>query len=353
MGAIFELARRDISAVMDHLECVQLELALIERIYRADELDNDLSARVERLVELGAVSPSRRLIVYAAAVIALYGAFERFVEELLETYASGYPVRIPRYMEVDQAVKDQHLRLSLDLAARAVKDGSRSKLSVSHIIQNLAGCMVAEQDAPYVFNAEAFRVHFGNIRAAKLSELFSAVGIGGILSQITKVPPLSKWILDEVAAGRLVKQDGPKLAFLDDFVERRNEIAHGQPVEMMSLDLIGRYSQFLLALCESLERVTIDRELGDSCRQLHSIGSPLAILKKINVVTFDLTNAKVTVGSKILVKRSSATGLRHIEFIIESLMVGDKPRKSVTARKTPVPVGIRISGTAANGEYFV
>jgi len=353
MGAIFELARRDITAIIEHLQCEDLELSLVERLSRADNAEVVGAPEVARLIVLGALSPSRRLIAYSAAVIALYGAFERFVEDLLESFASGYPARIPHYGELDSTVRDQHLRLSLELAAKLAKDTLRSKLDVGQIIRNLADCMSVNPGETYVFNGEAFRVHFGNIRSAKLSELFNAVGIPGVLANVTKVAPFSRWIHEEIVAERLVKSDREKLAFLDDFVERRNEIAHGRPAEILSLELIDRYAQFLLALCESLERITVDSELADRCKQCVSIGRPVSILKKINVLTFDLSAAKVAVGDRILVKRNNSGGLRYAEFQIVSLMVENAPRRVVTARKKPVPLGIKVSGAPVNGEYFV
>lgn len=349
MSAIFEAARRDIDAIISHLRCVEVERRLVERVTQGSS-DADIEAYGGRLAELNAQSPTRRLIVYSAAVLALYGAYERFIEEVLESYASGFPSRVPHYADISEAVRLHHLRLSLELASR---DGARSKLAVPQIILNLAGCIGPGGSDGYTLNAEAFRVHYGNIRAGKLGELFAAVGFERLAEKVVRIPPLAHWVMKEVQAERLIKSEAAKLAYLDDFVERRNEVAHGEPSEVLSLDLIEAYAAFLKSLCESLSALVVAQEYQDLTGRLVCLGKPIRVFKKIRVVTFDLKNVVLRPGTRLLVCRGQGVHPKFVEQAVSSIQVRGKDRRSVTARTRVIPAGIKLGDVPTEGIYYV
>lgn len=235
----------------------------------------------------------RRRLDYAAFVVALYAAFERFVEDLVwssaELAASRYP-----YAELAEALRKKHLTQSGELLAKArLGDGRYSDVTETDVVDNLHGCLSGK--ARYRLNRHAVVYHEKNLRADVVQGLFGSIGVDDIHRAARRAAPLLQWYRD--VQGVEPPEEGVPLTSiverLKDLVDRRNQVAHvGGPLDesLGSADM-----QALLEFVRAYGRSLYDVTVGTYLRRAYVEG-PGASVDLGQILEGPFRNGAVVVG---------------------------------------------------------
>lgn len=299
----------------------------------------------------------RRRFDYSAFVVALYSAFEGFVESLVSGYAQQLS-SFKRYDQLPNALTLKHLAKTGELLNRGrIGTGRHSDITERELITNLFNCVTGSAD--YRLNSKAVSAHELNLRRDELSGLFKTIGIDGAVEKIRLSEPLCKWFCEE--KGVNPGQDGvPSTtidSWIDDLVERRNCVSH----RGVSPDSIQGPHE-MLAVCSFVEAVCTalyDLAVGSYLR-LKYIDSDVAIrLRRTegpyqngSVVVVDVPGHLAVRGRPVI--GLAGSGLvrwgRMVELQVDGKVVTDVSASS----SKEVNVGVRVDFRCAKGmELYV
>lgn len=120
-------------------------------------------------------APSWRVFVYKTAIVQLYGMHERFMRELSDALAETISRAYANYDELPEAIRNSHLRLSLENFQTIM----RSKAADDPIVQlrsamsSLVGCL----SGSVALTKDAMRSHGANFRHDMVRELVSRYAV--------------------------------------------------------------------------------------------------------------------------------------------------------------------------------
>jgi hypothetical protein len=211
----------------------------------------------------------RRRFDYAAFAVALYASFEKFLEGLVAAYAQLESRRL-QYTKLPQKLVKKHLSRTAEMLSRGhIGEGRYVGLTEVEVVKNLFECLNGAW--PYTLNEAAVVAHDLNLRVREINELFAAVGVEHMCTQVRRADALVEWYRD-VNGLPFAPQDGVPAATIKerirDIVERRNQIAHrgGTPVELLGVDEMGEAVGFIHAFARSVFAIIV----GQYLRNHHS-----------------------------------------------------------------------------------
>jgi hypothetical protein len=234
----FERAASDLKSL---LERNRLEERILSRSGR-ESLPSDLD---ELLADYRkCVEPfSLRQVQYSTQLVLLYGAFERLIVGLLVGVGDALSGLVPEFDLLPARVRENHRRKSLD-ALRDETWLSRQadpKLP-SRLIENLSSCENGLSN--YALNSLAYARHSANFRKSQIDEAFRDLDVDELCLRATSTEHFKSYLQEGSRSTGLL--DG-SLGAIDDLAERRNEIAHGSPSQLLNLDELTAYLDFFLA----------------------------------------------------------------------------------------------------------
>ncbi|MBF0550582.1 MAG: hypothetical protein HQK60_08605 [Deltaproteobacteria bacterium] len=217
------------------------------RVYRILAGHEDASVR--------ACLSIRRGLDYIAFIIALYAAFEKYVEELVWSYTELESTR-RKYSELCDRLRTKHLKQSADLLNRGrLGEGRYTGVSEIDIVENLNGCLTGKN--PYKLNRHAVIHHDLNLRSNVVQEVFGALGIKNINAQACRVEEMRYWF--SISKGHESSSDEKVMSrvlelWLENLVDRRNQVAHGgfDVAESLDTNEMQARLNFLEAYARSL-----------------------------------------------------------------------------------------------------
>lgn len=299
---------------------------------------------VERLQEAhdgftGSVTLSE--LNYSSAVIALYGALERFGEGSIADYVRYLNSVCPNYGELPEALRKVHLEATLKVLQAPDLDRLGSSKA---FISDFNSCLQGTES--YQLTPATFSYHTSNFRHTLFKTLWDRVGLPDVTGAIGRDPGYS------AAVRAMDPGEAPNSFFrLDDIAERRNEIAHGVDIsELLALPLILQYVDVVEAFGAALRKCVISAALGLAVKH-HGFahGLPLAVYNN-EIVCVTCTVGQVAVGDVLVAKRPDGMfqGSR-----IADIQVDGQSVPQVDAEEGPVKVGMKIAFHAKqNNEYW-
>lgn len=196
------------------------------------------------LVKYHALNPTTwRALDHAAAMTSLYAAYERFVYQLLREWLSQLPLLCPRYDDLRQNIHKAHRVGTANIIQK--KDHQRYRgLSLTGILRELASA--ADGVQPYRLLPEAFFSEDDNLRKDPLEALFGRVGFENTWKWIIKHPAVVDFIDNVRGGGNTAEGE------LAQFINYRNDAAHGNVDTVLGLNAIIGISTFVERLCEAI-----------------------------------------------------------------------------------------------------
>jgi hypothetical protein len=227
----------------------------------------------------------RRQFEYNSAIVSMYGLLERFLETLITHYLSRMAAFVPTYAEMPKSVRAHHLELTLDVLQKRERQ-EYCRLSVPKMLADLSSCLNTGEG--YRFDPLPFTHHASNFRVSSINEFFRKVGLGGIATAIARDATMQEFLGTYDAA--LVEPTVPPaiaLGILDDLADRRNEVSHGMPGQLLSTEILKSYIAFL-DVFGTAATAFVKRALIPYAKQYRGIrlGCPIAVFNHV-IACFD------------------------------------------------------------------
>lgn len=280
---------------------------------------------------------SSRKYDYACAVVLLYGALERFIEDATEEYLGNLSRGTERYSSLPERLRASHFSqvvLHLQRTRDARYDGISS---ARDLVSALAGCL--QDDIPYSLIAESMMLHTANFRPPVVDEFLGRAGIESSSRRAVASDPFASYLS---ATGRSVPDDRPEsvLDLVNDLVVRRNEVSHGDMSNTLAPSELGPYCDLVEAYCKGLSSVLDDSLLGELVR-FYGVdhGVPIAVYNH-NIVCVHSKGEVITIGSKLALERTDgswySTNVKKIQI--------DGKEVSLSPQGRDVAIGLEIEG---------
>lgn len=296
----------------------------------------------------------RRRLDYAAFVVALYSAFEGFVESLVWSHAELVASRV-RYADLPLKLQAANLKQSAEILGRRLGEGRYAGTGGAEIVANLHACLSGS--SAYKLNRHAVVYHDMNLRASAVYEIFGVLGIENVSARVRQSEAMLAWFehsKGQAAADSLL--DVIELR-MRDLVERRNQVTHsgGNPSEILAPEEMQIRIEFLEAYSRALFTVVAGAYL-ERCyveaRAALTLGKPLeGPYRKGTAVVVGRPPCRLFTGQALFGRRNG-----HVDRwgqVIE-LRVDDVPVESLEEDSLCTEVGLRVDFKLAKGmELFV
>lgn len=242
-------------------------------------------------------SSAKRKFDYSSAIISLYGLIENYIEKFCFEYSEIIENKIPSYEFLDSKFTDNHFDLSIELIKKVSekKHLKYANISKEKLVRNLNDCLTIKQ--PYKLNREAFTINNGNLKHSKICETIGYLNIklNDKLKQTKSFNTQTENAFNKV----------------DDLVQRRNEIAHGNVQQILDTTEIVPYVDFIEKYLVSIGEI-----LKNEIEQLEFLYKKkhkcilLNDTKVFNGNIVGIPNGKelnFTIGDKIIIEKSNNT----------------------------------------------
>lgn len=242
---------------------------------------------------------------YNSIVISLYGAFEKFIENLLVSYVDKVNALIQNYNSLPDPIKKNHFNLSISLLNKVGQPRYTGFLKKEEIIKNLHTCL--NNIDGYQLNKDAFSQHSANFRLQVINDAFSHIGVNGIDQLIMANREFYEYVIavKEKNIGDFISPE-ECFTILNDLADRRNDVAHGVPCELLSNEILDSYlnyfKKYSYAICSILLSEIWHHEYEFNAKPLGEITD---VLKEGEVVCIFSNNTELKKGAYVIGKNES------------------------------------------------
>ncbi|WP_415975278.1 MAE_28990/MAE_18760 family HEPN-like nuclease [Rhodococcus sp. 077-4] len=231
-----------------------------------------------------------RQSIYAGVLISTSAALEEFIDSLFTHYADEARSFFPVYESLPDSVKKHHDTAARNLLSRGSISGRVTKDDADEIARALVSCLDAAVD--YRLSPVVMRERASNLRIDILREGLARLGVQ--LDQIeSKLYSTESW-------GELLGVHNDLENFLDDFISRRNTVAHSYESEILDRAVLRTYVGVVEQLCFKIFEYYA-RQLVVSSPCFVEIAQVENYYHKIDVHAFKLENrAKISRGDVVV-----------------------------------------------------
>lgn len=255
------------------------------------------------LIENMPASQNWKIYDHVACFSNLYNIYESFVHSMIAEVIREYEKQCV-YIELPNSLKEQH-RIGHSEIVKNINSARYSHLSHISLAEEMHKCVSG--DPEYKITPEAIYLHDYNINADWLAKIFNRVGFSRVVD----------W-LDRSSSVREVL-DGPiseHVRFssqLKDFIERRNDCAHGDVDQVLGEEQLLFYCDFVKSTCNSVCEFILDNIIRKRLDRGSHIGVGTVIERyKGNIVVVVVTSGKFVVGDKIVVRNQKSCVLAEV-----------------------------------------
>jgi hypothetical protein len=332
-----------------HIGLIQTEWALIAAKTASPHCSqaDELAAELQRQIGTGA---AKRQFDYNSAIISLYGLLEQFVEALVRAYAESLNRLVQDYSALPEPLRNSHIDASFTLLTRIELARYRGVITREQVIANLHSCL--SNARPYRLNAEAFAYHTANFRVGVIDATLARLGLQGVSQRLRHYPAFAAYLGQAFPAVDPLRLTADEMfETLNDLADRRNEVAHGQPNQLLSNNILLDYVAYVEAYCTSMEEaVSSDIVMRDAQTRAIDVGAPIAVYND-RIVCLELKNTPIKVGD-ILIAQTGNTARPVIAGEILEIQVNNAPLKTVAAAPS-VKIGARVGYRTKDTHTFL
>lgn len=336
------------------LKASDAEDALITHILGLPEAER--AALATPLEPIQANSTIKRRQSYVSAIIVLYGALERYIEEAVAEYTGQLVLIHKEFQKLPEKLRAQHTLLTIDYLA-SLKDGRvRETEDIFSVVATLHDCFTGK--APFRLNARAFSLRSSNMKFGRVREIMGNLDIQIYGRRVVAAPSYARFLRDMAGISTKDMQDSEvesTLDHIDELVVLRNDIAHGvanlESIEDSNIvrERASKLHAFVSAINDILNCELLKRRL--EMGQLVAVEGDIHVFGD-NIVGFSWPSGRILPGD-ILVMQPSEKGsdLRH--GAIASIQIDNANQEEVVGQDG-LMIGVRVPfRVKANGRYYV
>lgn len=289
---------------------------------------------------------------YNTVIVSLYGYFERCVEDLIGEYLGRLSEHATNFSELPEAVRANHMNLSLELIRRADSQRYAGSVRPGDVIGRLNRCLNYPEN--YELNIQAFTQHTANLRHSEIAAMLAKCGLTDIGPSMRRVEPFLDFLAreDPERDVETYLRSGDEVVFgrLDDLANRRNDVAHGTPADdLLSHDLLRERIGFVEAYVSGLALVIYERTLPLMTASALALGAAITVIDH-RIVCVNLPAGRVAVGDTLIAETKDARRPFKGGRILE--IERDHVQMQSIAGGPDIQIGMRVDFSAKRNHQF-
>ena len=231
---------------------------LIAVLLRSDDVD-----RADIGAALRVIQDNRTIIrrqSYVSSIIVMYGALERFVEEVVQEYTEALVEICKEFHHLPAAIRERHTQLTIDYLA-LLKDGKvRETEEMSSIVATLHACL--NGGGPFRLNARAFSLRSSNMNLKRIREIMRSLEVDLRPRRMVLMATYTAFLSEGYGISVIDMKENEiegALDHIDQLVSLRNDIAHGV-VNIESIEdkeIVRERASKLMAFATTLNEILI------------------------------------------------------------------------------------------------
>lgn len=299
-------------------------------------------------------SLNRRRYTYVVAIIVLYGALERYIENVVERYIILISDVAGRYERLPAPLIKHHLELSIEYLWLVKESRVRVTESAEDIVSRLSGCIAGNET--FEINARAFTLRLGNMNRDRVQRILLHAGIDVTPRRLSYTPSYRTRYAESAlkSVDGLNDEEVQKLfREVDELVEARNRVAHGvtnvDEIEDRALieARIANVEAYVQAVHEVMEQEILQFGIASGLmRRLE----PVINVFNDNIVCIEHRDGEIKVGD--LIAMTTQETMEPVRAgLIESIEIEREPQESV--RGAPdLKIGMKVAMRASKKGHF-
>ena len=306
IGTSLDIFREHLRKIVNHINDATKREALINKASSLDPIVyGELRAHKNQEVEFR----------YKAVVISAYGAFEKFIELILEEYIHEQSKLIPKFSRLDKRIQDNYIDNWKTLHGN-LQSQKFSDLKEEELVMNLY--QVIHDDSSGIM-PECYMKLNGNYKSSVIHEMLLGIGVNN--DEMRKYYHVQ--LEDPITFNTLVEK-------LDELVARRHVIAHtpgkqddlvDDEILLMNIGLLQIYAE---TLCAFLRDKLLERK-WIAFKDYQEVITPHNARDVKHVLTFnDVKNFGIMLNQQALVQLPEETYPRYIETKVDGITIQEK-----------------------------
>jgi MAE_28990/MAE_18760-like HEPN len=320
------------------------KLRLIISSQTQENLDDHYDERIDNLISIAPPLTEWRIYDHCSVVTRLYALYENFVEDLIKDWLVSLPEICSSYFDLEPSIQKTH-RDGVGYLLQKKHQKRYEHLTVSQVVKGLFDGISSVENSQcdkYELLADAFLIYEQNLRKDSLEKLFKGAGIQNTWSWVDNHREIKQYI-QEVRGNENSAENE-----LEQFIEYRNEAAHGTPVDqLLGSNNLLNLCIFVEGLCRALTELVTYRIIQGKL----SIGG----IKKIGIVTewYDKPKAAVaklykesnfSIGDSVYLVSESRSQCCSAK--IKSIQVNDEAQISIRVEEDEQEIGLKFDISA-------
>lgn len=256
---------------------------------------------------------------HCAAFTRLYAIFSSFVEDLISQYLRFLPVLYPRYNDLPDGVLRQHRLGCAQILQKLGETGRYGHLTELELVKSLSSGVIG--GSGYTLQREAFFTERQNYRLEPLGRLLAFAGIENGAYRISRHPSLLAFCEERQPEATSVESE------LNRFVQIRNEAAHSQVDEIVSVEEFKEIADFIVILGEAIAEIVQVEIVNQQMKhgRLQEIGTLTETFKGGQVGILTAKASALAVGDGLVVRN----GLNQWRLVkVLSIQINGQPYES-------------------------
>lgn len=289
---------------------------------------------------------------YNTIIVSLYGYLERYIEDMVTEYLGEISSLAPTFTDLPATIQTNHFPFSIELTRKANYQRNAGNVRVEDIIAKLHTCFTSPDN--YQLNIQAFTQHSSNFRHATVSDTFKQCGIVNIIQAVKQTEPFIAFLQNEDpdrdVNTYLGMDDDVVFSRLNELADRRNDVAHGTPIDdILANDILRTYIDFIEAFAAGIGPVVYEHILPLMLGQSVSLGSSIGIFDR-HIVCVDFPEGKMNLEDILIAKTQEPGRPYRAGKILEI----QKDRVSLTSVDggPGVQIGMRVEFVARENHEF-
>lgn len=322
---------QSISSLIGHLEYLENNKDVV-RILNPNTITS--IPIKEKLVALKRNISKEKEYNYNANIISLYGYFEQYIEALIEEYVNKLITIVVQFDTNANIIKEQFFS-KWEKLYNKITYPKYAYLTEEIMIQLLYEVKIKNQNH---LIPEYYYQNGGNYKHSVICDCFKSLGIENISKMIKFYNPLCSYFN---CKGIFEQNEDILYEPLNDFVARRNDVAHGNSTSILDLSYFKDYVNFISLYAKSLNMLLDDNLNKLQWENTHSPIININHLYRNKIVEIGVTDCTIEIGDTILIEESNGTYPRYTTCQVESIFKNNQELPEfITYEKETLSLGL-------------
>ncbi|MDE7590887.1 MAE_28990/MAE_18760 family HEPN-like nuclease [Enterobacter bugandensis] len=241
-----ELYYQEISSTIEIRQAFQeILISYSQSIFPAISYDKELTDRYKGFLKLKTVDQSTLIKGLLIQSVAIY---ENFIREMVSVAIYKLTSSGTKYLELNLKLRNGFIS-STGKVLTHYGSGTVNgvKYDFNNLTQSLISCLSSHED--YHIDSRVFTILLGNCTSSRIVSLFNVLGVSDNIFEDIKSDSGLKKHFNET---RMSQVEEMTRNGLDELINLRNDIAHGDLTRAVSIDELERSIQFLRAFIKAL-----------------------------------------------------------------------------------------------------